>query len=76
MKTRTNTTASTGMIVSNILQALSGTVNNICPGQMLGVGAMAAVFVAFDAGHANGLLPACLAQKTNPQTAMSRLTVD
>ena len=31
------------MIFSNILQALSGTVNNIYLGQMLGVGAMASV---------------------------------
>lgn len=35
------------MIVSNILQALSGTVNNIYLGQMLGVGAMAAVSAFF-----------------------------
>ncbi|MCJ0763293.1 MATE family efflux transporter [Variovorax sp. CYS-02] len=31
------------MLLSNILQALSGTINNIYIGQMLGVGAMAAV---------------------------------
>jgi putative MATE family efflux protein len=35
------------MIVSNILQALSGTVNNIYLGQMLGVQAMAAVSAFF-----------------------------
>ncbi len=35
------------MIVSNILQALSGTVNNIYLGQMLGVKAMAAVSAFF-----------------------------
>jgi putative MATE family efflux protein len=35
------------MIASNILQALSGTVNNIYLGQMLGVGAMAAVSAFF-----------------------------
>ncbi|WP_066706269.1 MATE family efflux transporter [Curvibacter delicatus] len=35
------------MIVSNILQALSGTVNNIYLGQMLGVKAMAAVSALF-----------------------------
>ncbi len=35
------------MIVSNILQALSGTVNNIYLGQMLGVSAMAAVSAFF-----------------------------
>jgi putative MATE family efflux protein len=51
------------MIVSNILQALSGTVNNIYIGQMLGVGAMAAVssffpilffFIAFMIGLGSG----------------------
>jgi Na+-driven multidrug efflux pump len=31
------------MLLSNILQALSGTINNIYIGQMLGVQAMAAV---------------------------------
>ena len=35
------------MIISNILQALSGTVNNIYLGQMLGVKAMAAVSAFF-----------------------------
>ena len=35
------------MIFSNILQALSGTVNNIYLGQMLGVGAMASVSAFF-----------------------------
>ena len=35
------------MIISNILQALSGTVNNIYLGQMLGVGAMASVSAFF-----------------------------
>ena len=35
------------MIISNILQALSGTVNNIYLGQMLGVNAMAAVSAFF-----------------------------
>jgi putative MATE family efflux protein len=35
------------MIISNILQALSGTANNIYLGQMLGVGAMAAVSAFF-----------------------------
>ncbi len=35
------------MIVSNLLQALSGTVNNIYLGQMLGVGAMASVSAFF-----------------------------
>ncbi len=35
------------MIVSNILQALSGTVNNVYLGQMLGVQAMAAVSAVF-----------------------------
>ncbi|MCX7276687.1 MAG: MATE family efflux transporter [Burkholderiales bacterium] len=35
------------MIASNFLQALSGTVNNIYLGQMLGVGAMAAVSAFF-----------------------------
>ncbi len=35
------------MIVSNILQALSGTINNIYLGQMLGVSAMAAVSAFF-----------------------------
>ncbi|MEO6293235.1 MAG: MATE family efflux transporter [Burkholderiaceae bacterium] len=35
------------MIISNILQALSGTVNNIYLGQMLGVSAMAAVSAFF-----------------------------
>ncbi|APW41683.1 MATE family efflux transporter [Rhodoferax saidenbachensis] len=35
------------MIISNILQGLSGTVNNIYLGQMLGVGAMAAVSAFF-----------------------------
>ena len=44
------------MIISNMLQALSGTVNNIYLGQMLGVGAMASVsaffrFVFFDRFH-------------------------
>jgi putative MATE family efflux protein len=51
------------MIVSNILQALSGTVNNIYIGQMLGVGAMAALssffpilffFIAFMIGLGSG----------------------
>ena len=31
------------MLLSNILQSLSGTLNNIYVGQMLGVGALAAV---------------------------------
>lgn len=35
------------MIVSNILQALSGTINNVYLGQMLGVGAMAAASAFF-----------------------------
>ena len=35
------------MIISNILQALSGTVNNIYLGQLLGVGAMASVSAFF-----------------------------
>jgi putative MATE family efflux protein len=35
------------MIMSNLLQALSGTVNNIYLGQMLGVGAMASVSAFF-----------------------------
>jgi Na+-driven multidrug efflux pump len=35
------------MIVSNMLQAMSGTVNNIYLGQMLGVGAMASVSAFF-----------------------------
>ena len=35
------------MILSNILQAISGTVNNIYLGQMLGVGAMASVSAFF-----------------------------
>jgi putative MATE family efflux protein len=35
------------MIMSNMLQALSGTVNNIYLGQMLGVGAMASVSAVF-----------------------------
>jgi putative MATE family efflux protein len=35
------------MIVSNLLQALSGTVNNVYLGQMLGVGAMASVSAFF-----------------------------
>lgn len=35
------------MIISNILQGLSGTVNNIYLGQMLGVGAMASVSAFF-----------------------------
>lgn len=35
------------MIISNLLQALSGTVNNIYLGQMLGVGAMASVSAFF-----------------------------
>ena len=35
------------MIISNILQALSGTVNNIYLGQLLGVGAMASVSAVF-----------------------------
>ncbi len=35
------------MIISNILQGLSGTVNNIYMGQMLGVGAMASVSAFF-----------------------------
>ena len=35
------------MIMSNMLQALSGTVNNIYLGQMLGVGAMASVSAFF-----------------------------
>jgi putative MATE family efflux protein len=35
------------MIISNILQALSGTVNNIYLGQMLGVSAMASVSAVF-----------------------------
>lgn len=35
------------MIISNMLQALSGTVNNIYLGQMLGVGAMASVSAFF-----------------------------
>ena len=35
------------MIISNMLQALSGTANNIYLGQMLGVGAMASVSAFF-----------------------------
>src|SRR5690606_6886048 len=35
------------MILSNVLQALSGTLNNIYLGQMLGVGALAAVAAFF-----------------------------
>lgn len=35
------------MIISNLLQAMSGTVNNIYLGQMLGVGAMASVSAVF-----------------------------
>jgi putative MATE family efflux protein len=51
------------MILSNILQAMSGTINNIYIGQMLGVGSMAAVssffpilffFIAFMIGLGSG----------------------
>ena len=49
------------MIISNILQALSGTVNNIYLGQMLGVKAMAAVSALAGSGPSARFRYPCLA---------------